>query len=727
MDQLTQKLRSGAMRVIEAPLPLLAPGTVLVRTFYSLISAGTEASTVKAARKGFIGKAKERPDQFRQVLESLRSKGPLQTYRAVMKKLEAHSPLGYSLVGEILQVADDIHDVRVGDVVACGGKSACHAEVVCMPRNLCVPLDLRGLEGDALEQRLQAAAYNTLGAIAMQGIRQADLRLGENCLVIGLGLIGQLTCLLLRASGVGVVGVDISPAMVEHSKDYCVDLALARNAPGVRERILEFTHGLGCDAVIITAATNSLDPVNFAGAAARKRGVVVIVGDVPTGFDREPHYYKKELSLRMSCSYGPGRYDQEYEDKGRDYPPAYVRWTENRNMQAFQKLVLSGRIDLAPMTTHCTPLAEASSSYDMILKRNEPFLGILIAYDRDKPVRLGPVRTAVRNASRKAEVVAGFLGAGSYAQSHLLPHLKSMAGVRLEGVMTSSSAGARSVADRYGFAFCSGEVAEILNNEDINTVFIASRHDSHGEYVCKALEAGKNVFVEKPLCLKAEELARIAALLNAENAPLLMVGYNRRFSPLSSELRSRLGQGPVATVYRVNAGFIPAESWIQDREIGGGRILGEVCHFVDYLMFLAGAAPRSVHAVLMDAPQGTWDTLSVNLAFPNGSIGTVHYFANGPKDMPKERIEAFSQGLGLVLDDFKELHIHGAKPKAERKKLTVQDKGQKEELERFVTAIRKGEAAPIAADELLKGAEATLAIEESIKQQRQIDLPLPIW
>jgi len=388
VKQITQKLRSGEMQILEASIPAMGKGQVLVQNFYSLISAGTESSTVKAARKGYIGKAKERPQQVKQVIDTLVSQGPVQTYRAVMKKLDAYSPLGYSCVGEVVDMAPDVGEFQVGDVVACGGQSACHAEVVSVPVNLCVKVPQRA-EGIAhSEEYFKQAAYNTIGAIAMQGVRQADLKLGETCAVIGMGLLGQLTAALLKVSGVRVIGIDVDPAMVKLGEEHCLDLALLRDDPGIDGKILEYTDGIGCDAVIITAASKSLDPINFAGAISRKKATIVVVGDIPTGFDREPYFYKKELTVKMSCSYGPGRYDPEYEEKGRDYPVGYIRWTEKRNMQAFQELISQGKIDISYLTTHVFKLADAPQAYDVILGKTEPYVGILIEYDQ-------------KNASRK--------------------------------------------------------------------------------------------------------------------------------------------------------------------------------------------------------------------------------------------------------------------------------------------------------------------------------------
>ena len=723
MQQIVQKLKTGQMRVIEVPMPSLQKGCLIVRTHYSLISVGTEGSTVKTARKGYIGKAKERPQQVKQVIDVLKSQGPVQTYRAVMKKLDSYSPLGYSCAGEVIAVASDITGYAIGDQVACGGVGvANHAEVVCVPANLCVKLEQNA--------DLKQAAYNTLGAIALQGVRQADLRLGETCAVIGLGLLGQLTALLLRAAGNRVIGIDIDPTMVDVSARQCLDLALKREDQGINDRILNFTEGIGCDAVIITAATDSLDPINFAGAISRKRGTIVVVGAVPTGFDREPHFYKKELQVKMSCSYGPGRYDPNYEEKGIDYPPAYVRWTENRNMQAFQELIYNKKIDVSYLTTHTFKLDDAPKAYDMMMTRSEPFIGILIEYDTTKKIDNPKVIIKPPTSNLQPSPVSiGFIGAGSYAQSHLLPKIPKKSDVVLKGVMTNTGTSARSVAERFKFEFCTTDEKNIVENDGINTIFIATRHDSHAEYVMKALKAGKNVFVEKPLCLKEEELNQIVDLLNdiirqdfASNLqpptsyPILMVGYNRRFSPLIRQIKNEFGDGPMAMLYRVNAGAIPKDSWYQDPELGGGRIVGEVCHFVDTLTFLAGSRVVSVYAAAMSEPNYLNDTLNVALTFQNGSIGTISYLANGDKSLPKERIEIFAHGATAIVNDFKELTVYSG-GKKKKKKLISQNKGQKEELKRFIEAIieGKGMVGLIPFDDIYNASLVTFKIIESIR------------
>ncbi len=710
MHQLCQKLKNGKMEIIETPVPSLQKGQILIKAYYSLISAGTEASTVKAARKGYIGKAKERPQQVKQVIETLKAQGPVQTYRAVMKKLDAYSPLGYSCAGKVVEVASDVTGFSAGDLVACGGLTACHAEIISVPENLCVKL-----KPDA---DMKQAAYNTLGAIAMQGVRQADLRLGETCAVIGLGLLGQLTAIFLKASGVQVVGVDIDQTMVEAGQKHCLDLALNRNAAGIEQTILELSSGMGCDCVIIAAASSSLDPINFAGAIARKKGKIVILGAVPAGFDREPYFYKKELEIKMSCSYGPGRYDPAYEEKGIDYPFAYVRWTENRNMQAFQALIQSGRIDISYLTTHCLKLEEAPRAYDMIMEKSEPFIGLLIEYDVSKKVEKKPI--LIKTLKQKtARVGIGFIGAGSYAQSHLIPNITKDNDVALIGVKTATSASARSVAERYGFNFCTGEENDIFENKDINTVFIATRHNTHAEFVIQSLKAGKHVFVEKPICLNPAELDTIKQTHTSDLS--LMVGYNRRFSPLAQKIKDTIKTAPMSMLYRINAGNIPADSWIQDLETGGGRILGEVCHFVDFLTFMNGSLPVSVYGTVMDDPSHMNDVLNVSLTYQNGSIGTISYYSNGAKSFPKEYVEIYGHGSTAVLNDYKELKIYGTgKPYA--KKLLVQDKGQKQEVKLFIDAIKKGTATPISIEEIFNTAEVCFGIIESIRTRLPVKI-----
>lgn len=705
MQQLTQKLSNGEMTVQEMPAPVLGKGMVLVKNHYSLISAGTEGSTASTARKSLIGKAKERPQQVKQVLEVLAQQGPVQTYRAVSKKLEAYSPLGYSSAGEVIAVGEGVSGFATGDWVACAGVNfANHAEVIAVPVNLCVKLSENA--------DLKAASYNTLGAIALQSIRQADLRLGETCAVIGLGLLGQLTGLMLKASGVKVIGIDVSESPVKLAQQHFASLALTRNTPGIENRIAEYTNGLGADAVIIAAATTSTDPINFAGAIARKKGKVVILGAVPTGFERDPYWYKKELEMKMSCSYGPGRYDLNYEEKGIDYPAAYVRWTEKRNMEAFQQLLAGGTMDISYLTTHEFSLEDAPKAYDMIVNKSEPYLGIILKYNTDKPVQLqNQVKTGESKPVSKINI--GFIGAGSYAQGNLLPNIPKNSDIVCKGVLTNNGTTSKRVAERFGFEFCTSNENDILENPDINTLFIATRHDSHAEYVQKGLNAGKHIFVEKPLCLTPTELENIKTEQQAtSNKQQVLVGFNRRFSALSTSLKKQMGSGPMSMIYRINAGHIPGDTWIQDMEIGGGRIIGEACHFIDYLTWLNGSLPVSVYASALPDAGGFNDTVNININFANGSTGVVAYYANGPKSMPKEYIEVFHNGSSGVINNFKELRMFG-KTK-QKKKLLNLDKGQKIMVELFLKSILNGEPL-IPFEEIYSVTKATFAVLESIK------------
>lgn len=710
MKQLTQKLGSGEMKVQEVPIPQLGTGMVLVKNHYSIISAGTEGSTVSSARKSLLAKARERPQQVKQVLETLKSQGPINTYRAIAKKLDEYSPLGYSCSGEVIATGEGVTKFAVGDLVACAGVGyANHAEIVSVPVNLCV-----GVHSNKL---MKEAAYNTLGAIAMQGVRQADLSLGETCVVVGLGLLGQLTCLLLKASGVEVVGVDISKSAVDFSKkNNSVDFAIVRDDTGIEAKIMQWTGGVGADAVIIAAGTNSLDPINFAGSIARKKGTVVALGVIPTGFDRDPHWYRKELDLKMACSYGPGRHDINYEEKGIDYPIAYVRWTENRNMEAFQSLIGKGTVDIKHLTTHEFDFSEAPKAYDLIIDKSESFLGIALKYDFNKSFHRNPVQLSSFPFS-KQRVNVSFIGAGSYAQGNLLPNLPKTIG-RI-AVFTNSGTTSIRVAEKFGFSMAASGQLDIFNDQT-NTVFIATRHDSHGKYVIKALEAKKNVFVEKPLCLTKDELYKIISV-SQKSKRNVMVGFNRRFSPFATKIKNRFGDGKMSMIYRINAGTIPKEHWLQDSELGGGRIIGEACHFIDFLTFINGSLPRYVNAFATDDSDNLFDTVNLSIKFDNGSIGVVSYFSNGNRNVPKEYIEVNSSGSTAIINDFKELTIQG-RGKRYKKKLMNQNKGQKAMVESFVKSIENEDLLPIKMEDTFYTTLATFKAMESLRENGKVKI-----
>lgn len=707
MEQLTQNLKSGEMKILEVPYPVLTSGCVLVRNHYSVISAGTEGKTVKDARLGYIGKAMARKEEVKKVIRTAKTIGLAETYKIMMNKLDSPSPLGYSCAGEVIAVADDVTEFKVGDLVACAGAGAVHAEVVAVPKNLCIKI--------ADPVSLEEAAFSTIGAIALQGLRQADLRLGENCAVIGLGLIGQLTIQLLNTAGVKAIGVDIDEKMIALSKKLGAAHAYNRNAEALEESILALTAGHGVDAVIITAGSESTDPVDFAGAICRQKGKVVIVGAVPTGFKRS-NYYKKELELKMSCSYGPGRYDREYEEAGVDYPYGYVRWTENRNMQAFADLLAQQKIDVHKIITHRFDFTKAPEAYQLILDKNEPYLGITLKYDvSKKPANRIEIKKTPALTRGNANV--GFIGAGSFASNVLLPALKGQC--HFTGVVTGRANQSRNIADKYGFAYCSNSTDEIFSDKNTSAVFIATRHDSHAKYVLQALEHKKHIFVEKPLCLHEEELELIKSRYEAANV-LLMLGFNRRFAPhiqRAAEMLRKIN-APLAIHYRINAGNIAADHWIHDRQVGGGRILGEVCHFIDLTSFLAGAKIKAVSASSMNDVHGLHDTLNINLGFDNGSIAGISYFSNGNKELDKEYLEIFAAGVVLQLNDFRELTVYGKTKKTHS--LGRQDKGHKHEVSAFIDAIKNGQSSPILFDEIYHSMLATFKVRESVAQQGRL-------
>ena len=703
MEQLTQNLKDGAMQIMQVPFPALNAGQVLVRNYYSLISAGTEGKTVKDARLGYIGKARARKEEVKKVIQTAKTIGIFETYKMVMNKLDAPSALGYSCAGEIIAIANDVKDFKIGDKVACGGSGAVHAEVVAIPVNLCVKLD------DSAD--LKAACFTTVGAIAMQGIRQADLRLAENCVVIGLGLIGQITVSLLKASGVNVIAIDIDPNQVAKARTMGADLSLSRNDELLSNKINELTNGYGADAVIITASTNSNDPIELAGELCRKKGKVIIVGAVPTGFSRK-NYYIKELELKMSCSYGPGRYDAEFEEEGIDYPYAYVRWTETRNMQAFAKLLQEQKIPIDKIITHEFEFQNAKAAYDLILERSEPFAGIVLKYDIEKKIESKVVLSQSKKASN---VNIGLIGAGSFAQNILLPRIANTESSFI-GLTTGKSNNAINISQKYKFNYCTNEVNDLFTDNNINTIFITTRHDSHFEYVKKAIENGKNVFVEKPLCLSEDELEIIKNDVSKHNGNI-MVGFNRRFAPLLQTIKSKTSSdSPVSIHYRINAGAVASDHWTQNPKIGGGRIIGEVCHFIDLCAYIAGSKVKYVSGFSMLTAGHTEDTVTINLIMENGSIANICYYANGSKEVAKERIEVYNGGNTYILDDFKLLTMFG---KSNKKIELKQDKGHQQELIEFINSVKDGKSNPIAFDEIYNSMLSTFKAITSIRSNGQ--------
>jgi len=708
MNQLTQQLKSGDMEVLEVAFPIMGSNQLLVKNHCSVISAGTEGKNVSDARKGYIAKAKSRQKEVKMVIESIKSEGLKKTYDVVMSKLEAPSPLGYSCAGEVIAVGSEIKDIQVGDYVACGGAGAYHAEVVSVFRNLCVKVPK--------EVPLDQAAFSTIASIALQGIRQADLRLGENCTVIGLGLIGLLTVQFLRAAGIKTIGVDIDPAKITKALSMGCDKAFCRSEAGITHTINNETGGFGTDAVIITAGTSSLDPVELAGEICRKKGKVIIVGAVPTGFSRA-NYYKKELDLRMSSSYGPGRYDPLYEEKGVDYPIGYVRFTENRNMQTFIDLLQSGRIDIQGLISHRFKLEDARAAYDLILSHEEPSIGILLEYNQDAELKK-TVELKKPMGERNALNVS-FIGAGNFAQNAVLPRIKGKCS--FVGISTTEGNMSRYVAEKYGFSYCTDSPEDIIKDDKTGTIFILTRHNTHAEYAALALEHGKNVVVEKPLAMNFDELEKVKSAADLSNAQL-MLGFNRRFAPHTQAVMNMLPRGlPRAINIRINAGVVPADHWVHDPQVGGGRIIGETCHFIDLATYLAGAKASTVQAFCMRQNPNLGDTVTINLGFENGSIANVCYFSNGNKKVPKESIEVFCGSSYFHIDDFMTMTM--LSDNAEQKmKLKTQDKGHTKQFEMVMESLRKGESFPIPFEQIYHSSKLTLLALESIAGSRTIQV-----
>jgi predicted dehydrogenase/threonine dehydrogenase-like Zn-dependent dehydrogenase len=699
------------------PLPALRPGWVLVANRWSLISAGTERAKVGLAGKNLIEKARARPDLVRKVVDKARVEGVRSAFDTTRERLDALAPLGYSSAGVVIRIGAGVEGISPGDRVACaGGGWANHAEVVAIPRNLLAKLP-GGVE-------LEAAAYATVGAIALHAIRQAEATVGERVAVIGLGLVGQLAVRLLTAAGCVPIGIDIDPAAVALAEASGAR-AFARDDPALEETLRSCTGGIGADAVLVCAATTSADPLALAGRLARERGRLVVVGDVPVEIERAV-MYEKELELRLARSYGPGRYDRDYEERGRDIPPGYVRWTEQRNLQAFVDLIASGRLDPRPLTTHRFPIDRADEAYAVLSGEAEGprAFGILLEYDpaTAETAESGeaPARVARPRAASAAPRI-GLVGAGAFARATLLPALKA-GGATLAAVATGGGLSSADVASRFAFERTATDADEIFADDSIDAVVIATRHSSHASLTAAALRAGKSVFVEKPLALTPEELEEVREALSAGG--VLMVGFNRRFAPLVERLLERASRAyHLVVTARVNAGPLPADHWLHDPVEGGGRLVGEGCHFVDLLGHLAGAPFRSVHAVAVEQPDRALecsDELVATFRFSNGSLGTLVYSGAGDPRLPKERIECMGGGLSAVLDDFRRLEVYrGGKREVAKAR---QDKGHRGQVERFLEAAAGRTAAP-APESYLESSRATLALVESLRTGLPVELP----
>ena len=712
MKQVLQNLRDGATEVADVPCPRAGQGQLLIRTTRTLVSAGTERMLVDFGKAGFIDKARQQPDKVRMVLDKVRTDGLIPTIEAVRNKLDQPLPMGYCNVGEVVEVGAGVSGFAVGDRVAANGK---HAEIVAVPVNLCARVP------DAVGD--ESAAFTVLGAIALQGIRLVQPTLGETMVVTGLGLIGLVTVQLLKAQGCRVLGLDFDADKLALAQRFGAEVVHLQSGADPVAAAMDFSRGRGVDAVIITASTKSNEPVHQAAQMSRKRGRIVLVGVVGLELSRAD-FFEKELSFQVSCSYGPGRYDPAYEERGQDYPVGFVRWTEQRNFEAVLDMMAEGRLDTATLVSHRFGIDEAALAY-AVVGGSERSLGILLNFaDATPPEAAAIQRTTALARTVVLPAAAGMvppsgsarvsvIGAGNYAGAVLIPAFKA-AGAQLLRIASNGGAGSVHLGRKFGFAQATSDVAALLADTQTDAVVISTRHDTHAEFVLRTLAAGKHVFVEKPLALKLADLTRIEEAARDQPTRCLMVGFNRRFAPHVVKIKQLLAGAPGAKTFvmTVNAGAIPANHWAQDPAVGGGRLVGEGCHFVDLLRFLCGSAIDSFHVTRMAA--STADTVSVTLRFADGSLGTILYLANGSKAFPKERLEVFAAGRVLQLDNFRRLTGFGW-PGFSKMNLWRQDKGQTACAAAFVHAVQSTQASPIPLDELLEVGRVSIQIEESLR------------
>ncbi|MFP0548994.1 bi-domain-containing oxidoreductase [Acinetobacter baumannii] len=711
MKQILQDMANGGTTVTEAPVPQCSKGHLLISTTTSLISAGTERMLVGFGKASLIDKARQQPEKVKMVLEKVQTDGLLTTYDAVKSKLAQPLALGYCNVGVVHEVGAGVDDFQVGDRVVSNGP---HADMVKVPKNLCAKIP------DNVDD--ESASFAVVASIGLQGIRLAQPTLGESFVVTGAGLIGLLTIQMLRANGCRVLAIDFDQSKLELAKQFGAEICNPGKGEDPVAVGLAFSRGVGVDGVIITASTKVSDPVIQAARMSRKRGRIILVGVTGLELNRAD-FYEKELSFQVSCSYGPGRYDTEYEDKGNDYPLGFVRWTEQRNFVAVLDMMAAGTLNVEPLITQRFQFEDAPKAYDA-LTEDKSGLGLLLKYNSpvetrlEKRVVLRPISIEPKNA------VVGFIGAGNYASRILIPAFKK-ASSQLHTIVTSGGINGVIHGEKTGFAEASTDLDGLLNNKDINTVAIATRHNSHAYFVEKVLSAGKNVFVEKPLALTVEEIEKIETVYNQNiqnnQYARVMVGFNRRFSPQVQKMKTLLDtvKEPKSFIMTMNAGAIPADHWTQDNAVGGGRIIGEACHFIDLMRFLAGSKIVSIQARRMgetDAVQVLEDKASITLGFEDGSFGTIFYLANGASSFPKERVEVFTAGRVLQLDNFRKLKAFGW-PGFNKMNLWRQDKGQDACAAVFVDSIRDGKEAPIPADEIFEVARVTIQVAEILRAQ----------
>ncbi|HEX7320351.1 MAG TPA: bi-domain-containing oxidoreductase [bacterium] len=708
MKQVVQDARKGLIKVIDVPVPLLKDNCILVKNRYSLISAGTEKLMLEFARKSLLGKARARPDLFKQIREKMKRDGIGFTIQRAMRRLEVPSAVGYSCAGEIVEIGKGISGVKPGDGVACAGAGyANHAEYITVPKNLFVKIPT-GVD-------YKAAAYATVGSVALHGIRTAGVSVNESVTVIGAGLIGQITMQILKAAGCRVVGFDTDKRKIA----FALKHGLSFGASSDREIISlvdQLTNGRGLDCVIITASTTSNEPVELAGELLRDRGKVVVVGSVKMDIPRRT-FYNKELDLIVSRSYGPGRYDTEFEEKGHDYPMGYVRWTETRNMESVLELIKDKKLDVDILTSHIYNIDEVEKAYKLISGKGLSYYGILLKFDPAEPAKTISLKPELHKPS--ASVRIGVIGAGNFARDFLLPQISKMRDISIHGVATAKGLSARYVADKYSVNYITTDSNKVLHDKDINTVFIFTRHDTHASYTIEALKHNKHVFVEKPLATSENQLQELIQTWK-RYPQMVMVGYNRRFSPIIRSVLEKMPKGnPQTGVYRINAGAIPSSSWVHDENEGGGRIIGEVCHFVDLAMYLTASRPSRVYSTTALS----YDNVSCVIEFENGSVFNIIYTTLGNPALPKERIEIYSQGKVAIIDDFRGYSIiTGDQGTIQKSGKT--DKGFLQEIISFIDAVKNGTPPPISFEDLVISTYTTLKIIESASKNMPVKINL---
>jgi predicted dehydrogenase/threonine dehydrogenase-like Zn-dependent dehydrogenase len=717
VKQIVQSFKTGKLEFIDVPAPICMPNGILVRTVFSLISIGTEKLMIDLAKKSLIGKAKERPDQVKQVVDKVKKEGLKQTYKKVLNKLEDPKPLGYSCSGKVIEVGTNGGNFQVGDFVACAGAGyANHAEVNFVPKNLAVKIP----KGVALED----AAYTTVGAIALQGVRQVEPKLGDVVFVMGLGLLGLITIQLLKASGCIVIGSDLNPNRLKLANKLGIDRALLVDKDNIIDETEKLTDGHGADAVIIAASTKSNAPIESSAQLTRRKGKVIALGMISLNVPRND-FYLKELDLRLSMSYGPGRYDPIYEDRGQDYPYEFVRWTERRNMQAILNLMQREILDVKSLTNQRSKFEDAQEVYKNLIEGKEESIGILFTYAETKRDSLQPKAYKLQKKTEERKIRLGLIGAGNYAGGILYPHLKNFSDVEIIGVATAVGAEADKTAKKLKARIVTTDYNEFLKNNDINTVIIATRHNLHAEQIIASIKANKHVFVEKPLALSVKELEEIKKVY-VKNNRVLFVGYNRRFSPITKKAKE-LFEGrkdPLNIIYRVNAGFIPKSHWVQDPGEGGGRVIGEMCHFIDFFIYLTDSKPVQVYTTASSVSreeQVLEDNISIVLRFSDGSVATLIYTANGDMALEKEYIEVFGDGKSAVINDFKHLDLY-SESKKRKVKLSSQDKGQVGELRDFFDTVLGKPEHGIDFEDLYATSFTTFKILESLRTGQPVGI-----